>query len=60
MTITLTWYTIVGTIVLLALVGWMIYEFFDSDSGFMPGMGCVVPFFIALLFITIWGGIFWW
>jgi hypothetical protein len=61
MNITLHWYDTILIIVVLILL-FFILKPRESQGGYLDFTGCIAPFFILVLivFIAIWGGIFWW
>lgn len=53
--IEIVWYNVVA---IIAVVAWLFWA--GKDEGNDMGIGAAVKLFALLLFIFIWGGIFWW
>lgn len=53
--IEIAWYNVVA---IIAVVVWLFWA--GKDEGNDMGIGAAVKLFVLLLFIFIWGGIFWW
>jgi len=54
--ITITWSTLIGIIVIVLLLAYLIFGDWEGGLDFRP----VFIFIFLIVFIAIWGGIFWW
>jgi hypothetical protein len=64
--ITITWYNIIGILLVIAFAYSILRMFVDGNKSgnffadFCDGINDIALFVVTLILTLIWGGIFWW
>lgn len=65
-TLTFYWYNVVAIIFYIALLCWICYWFYQEKfecgylAGFYSALMRLLGYAAGIIFLAVWGGIFWW